>query len=141
VKCISVNQPWASAIMLSWKKFENRTWPTGYRGDLLVHAGSSRKSLGKEGDRLPRLPRKPDGTPDYDALPFGAILGVVRVVDCRRVEDLPPDPHAVGPWCFVLADPRPWPAPVPYRGTLGLFEVPDAVLAGAAGRPAQKELF
>jgi len=44
------------------------------------------------------------------------------------------DPWAEGPWCWLLADPRPLAVPVPYRGRQGLFDVPDAFLRDPAGR-------
>ncbi len=39
IKAITLYQPWASAIALGFKKFETRSWSTGYRGLILIHAG------------------------------------------------------------------------------------------------------
>ena len=39
MKIISVRQPWAWLIVQGYKDVENRTWATGYRGHLLIHAG------------------------------------------------------------------------------------------------------
>jgi len=36
---LSIRQPWAWLIVQGHKPIENRTWPTTYRGPLLIHAG------------------------------------------------------------------------------------------------------
>ena len=38
MKALSVRQPWAWAIIYAGKDVENRTWPTRYRGFVIVHA-------------------------------------------------------------------------------------------------------
>jgi hypothetical protein len=38
VKALSIAQPWAELILRRRKPYEIRTWKTGYRGVLLVHA-------------------------------------------------------------------------------------------------------
>jgi hypothetical protein len=38
MKVISIRQPWASLIVIGAKDVENRTWPTRYRGPVLIHA-------------------------------------------------------------------------------------------------------
>jgi hypothetical protein len=131
MKALTVRQPWAHAVLYLGKTIENRTWPTAHRGPLLIHAGSSRAELA--------LGTYPDGTPvpPADRLVFGALLGVVEVLDCVRYEDLGGrrnDPWAEGPWCWLLGNPRPLALPVPYRGTLGLFQVPDGFVRDPAGR-------
>ena len=39
MKVLTIKQPWASLIMLGYKRFEFRSWKTNYRGKLLIHAG------------------------------------------------------------------------------------------------------
>src|SRR5687768_17402022 len=121
--CLSVQQPWAWAIVTGIKRVENRVWPTAYRGPLLIHAGKSKSRLGDEGDSLP-------GLPPYDELPYGAVVGVVELVDCVRPEAVAGLPFAEGPWCFVLAGAREL-TPVPYSGQQRLFHVPDSVVPEA----------
>lgn len=57
------------------KRFEFRSWQTKYRGDLLIHAG---KGIDKEAmKRLAKyLPAE---------LPYGKILGKVKLVDCIKM--------------------------------------------------------
>jgi hypothetical protein len=38
MKIISIRQPWASLIVSGLKDVENGTWPTRYRGPVLIHA-------------------------------------------------------------------------------------------------------
>ena len=43
MKAVSVKQPWASLIAEGNKTIETRTWPTNYRGDLLICASKKPK--------------------------------------------------------------------------------------------------
>ena len=38
MKALSIRQPWAWLIVNGFKDIENRTWPTKFRGRVLVHA-------------------------------------------------------------------------------------------------------
>lgn len=122
LKCLSVQQPWAWGIIHGPKRIENRSRKTNYRGPVLIHAGKSRKRLGDEGNAFPTMPA-------YDDLPFGAIIGVVDLVDCVPVADVADEPFAEGPWCWILANPCAFDVPIPYCGALGLFGVPESVIA------------
>jgi hypothetical protein len=83
----------------------------------LIHAGRSRKWLD-------------DSYPDLDStqLVFGAVIGVVDLVNCVLVENLPDDwrddPDACGPWCWLLANPRSLPKPYRCSGRLHLWDAP-----------------
>ena len=117
MKILSVQQPWAWAILHAGKNVENRTWPTKYRGPLLIHAGVSKARLGDFGE----------GEPDRSLLAFGAIVGVVELVDCLPLDQLPEDLRgrfASGPWCWILANPRPFTTPITCKGQVGLFNPP-----------------
>ena len=75
MKVLTIKQPWATLIMQGDKRFEFRSWQTKYRGDLLIHAG---KGIDKEAmKRLVKyLPEE---------LPYGKILGKVKLVDCIKM--------------------------------------------------------
>lgn len=47
IPCLSIRQPWAWAIVHGYKPIENRTWNTGFRGRLLIHAGKTWKDSEK----------------------------------------------------------------------------------------------
>lgn len=127
MKAITIHQPWAHLIAIGEKRVENRTWVTGYRGPLAIHAGVSRASL-----RLGDEDRYPD-------MPFGAIVAVAVLVDCVEMKRPAPaefpwnDPYAEGPYLWVLGDVRKLDRPVHYRGMQGLFDVSDSVALGAPG--------
>ena len=135
---LTVCQPFASLIAAGHKFVENRTWPTSYRGPLLIHAGKSRKYL-TCCDELPGdLP---------DPLPFGAIVADSELVECINL-DAPVDhgaiermaavgitldefldhEHTEGPWCWILRDVSPLPEPVPCSGRQQLWKPPHDVL-------------
>lgn len=131
MRALTILQPAAHLIATGRKRVENRTWPTSYRGTLAIHAGKGRGAL--EAGDLER----------YAGMTFGAVVAVAELVDCipiegveagdydRRYPWLRRHEHARGPWCFVLANVRRLSRPVPWRGTLGLFNLPDDLLRDA----------
>lgn len=75
MKVLTIKQPWASLIMLGYKRFEFRSWKTNYRGELLIHAG---KGIDKEAmKRLQKYIPKD--------MPKGKILGKAKLVDCVKM--------------------------------------------------------
>lgn len=58
----------------------------------------------------------------------GCILGTVDVIEIVSFADVADDPWAFGPWCWRLASPRLLARPLPWKGRLHLFEVPDELL-------------
>lgn len=48
MKALSVCQPWAHAILALGKNVENRSWPTSYRGPLLIHASKTKAFYDRE---------------------------------------------------------------------------------------------
>jgi hypothetical protein len=125
MKAITLCQPWAWAVFHG-KDIENRSRQTSHRGPLAIHASKSKKGLWG-GDRT-----LPDGTlyPPEEELVFGAILGVVNLVDIIPLAEARGNPWAEGPVCWVLKNPRLLPTPIPWRGAQWLFDVPDSVLHG-----------
>lgn len=125
MKALSICQPYPHLILTGEKRVENREWRTDYRGPLLLHAGKSRQWL--------------QGYPP-DGLVFGAIVGVADLVDCLHIhhirsgayDDTHPwirtHLHTEGLWCWVVENPRRFEAPIPWRGSLGLFDVPEHAL-------------
>ena len=113
MKGLSVRQPWAWAIIHGGKTIENRSRPIAYRGPLVIHASKSRADIGE----LPEAPPE-------DKLDFGALIGVVDLVDCVPFAKVCGNRWASGPWCWILANPRPI-APVQFKGFVSLFNVPS----------------
>lgn len=118
MKAISIQNPWAWAILNAGKDYENRTWATNYRGTIAIHVGrkvdwDSLQFFKELGIQLPAV------------LHTGCIIGEVDIVDCINVEsDGKPDSEwAFGPYCWKLANPRIYKEPVKCKGALGLFWV------------------
>ena len=59
---------------------------------------------------------------------------MVEVVGCVPLAEVKGDPFAVGPWCWLLARARPI-RPVPFRGQVGLFDVPNQIVKLPRGTP------
>lgn len=112
MKALSIQQPWAWLIVNGYKRIENRSWRTSFRGPVLIHAG---KTVDKEG--IQYVTRECGFTlPQLDR---GGIVGKGIITDCVSQSD---SFWFVGPYGFVLEDPQPLPF-VPLRGQLGFFEV------------------
>lgn len=125
MRAITIRHPWAHLVAASIKRVENRSWPTAHRGPLAIHAAKLADRL--DAGTLAELELRGIAIPPADTLAYGAIIGIVNVVDCVAFEDLPPaladDPFASGPFCWILADARIL-TPIPCRGQLGLWEAP-----------------
>jgi hypothetical protein len=105
MKAISVKQPWASMIADGEKTIETRTWPTSYRGDILIV--SSKK-------------------PKIDNLPVGQALCIAEIFDCRPMRET--DEAKAG--CQIYAGAYSWILrnirsikPFFVRGNIGIYEI------------------
>ncbi len=103
MKALSVKQPWANMIARGEKTIETRTWPTKYRGELLIC--SSKK-------------------PNIE--PAGCAVAIVNLVDCRPMAK---DDEAAacvemfdGAWAWVLELTGVF-GPFPVKGRLGIFDL------------------
>jgi hypothetical protein len=119
MKALSIQQPWAWAIIYAGKNIENRTWRTNYRGTFAVHASAKPR---REWVFPPRA-LKP---PPKDEWPLGAIIGFVDLMAC--VEEHRSRWHQAGCFGYVLANPRPLRKPVLCKGALNFWEVPAHIL-------------
>jgi hypothetical protein len=140
MKALSIRQPWAWAILHAGKDVENRDWQRSnpglrFRGDFLIHAsgGMTKDEYGDFLDTAHHISahhpfRLGLALPTFSELPRGGIVGRARVVDVRREHD---SPWFVGPVGLVVADARPLPF-VPFKGSLGFFDVPDELVRFAA---------
>lgn len=123
MRILSIQQPWVWAIFHQGKDVENRNWETDYRGTIVVQAGKSKKGLGVL-----------TGEPSPKDLVFGALVGVVELVDCvycgpgRMVKEYPHLWNHLwaerGMVSWILKSPRLFKTPVPWKGQLGLLKPP-----------------
>jgi hypothetical protein len=122
MKCLTVRQPWAWLIIEGSKDIENRSWATKYRGPLLIHAG---QHIDKEDAEYYKQESAELGLSWPDPLPTGCIIGMVDLVDVVTEHE---SQWFDGPYGWVLANPRYYVEPLPYKGRLGLYDVPDELL-------------
>ena len=123
MKALTIFQPYAHLIATGEKRVENRTWPTHYRGPLLIHAGKSRYWLTDN---------------DPVGMVFGAVVARATLADCLHIGTiergdhdskypwLRDHEHTIGPWCWILADVSALAEPVPARGAQGLWDMSEA---------------
>ena len=121
MRALSIRQPWAWLIVHGPKDVENRTWSTDYRGPLLIHAG---KTFERDAWEWLRREYPEIYLPPISAFHRGGIVGRCEIMD---VVDASPSRWFTGPVGFVLHHREPLPF-TPYRGQLGLFDVPESVL-------------
>lgn len=124
MKALSIQQPWAWAILYGGKDIENRKWPTRFRGRFIIHAGKRFDRDGFEDLRAMLGALKPPAD-----VPLGAFLGTAEIVDCVRPEHMAvaSNPWAAGPWCFILREIEPFDDPIPGKGSLGFFDALGAL--------------
>lgn len=124
IKALSIQQPWAWAIVYAFKDVENRTWRTTYRGEFWIHAGQGFDWDGlhwmqEHQDQLLVGPgttvRIPTKAQEYKR---GGIVGRARITGCVSEHG---SPWFVGPWGLLLRDALPVPF-LPCKGRLGFFE-------------------
>jgi hypothetical protein len=134
MKALSIRAPWWWFILHGGKNIENRDWPTKFRGTIYIHAskwwqntkGNSAISealdcCGPRRSEISKILR-------YDALKAGSgcLVGTVDIVDCVSRN---PDGGRwfFGDYGFVLENAVALERPIPFKGSLGFFEVPDCI--------------
>lgn len=134
MKALSIRQPWAWLITHGFKPVENRTWKTEHRGELLIHAGKEFDQAGLDWV-LAHFPQMASRLPvTYH---MGGIVGVAEVVDCVQAHT---SGYFTGPYGLVLRNAKPLQFRE-FKGQLGLFNVPDELLASQVhtASPAEAE--
>lgn len=138
MKVITLHQPFASLVVLSYKQFETRAWTTPHRGPLLIHAGANTSTAGISKSRWNRLSEflRDQGYEGVNNLPKAAIIGMVNVVDITKCYDLfdhetgqfIPDAREIelGAWecntyAWLLENPVAFEEPIPMPGSPGIW--------------------
>jgi hypothetical protein len=113
MRALTVRQPWAWAIIHGDKRIENRNWKNRYTiGRIAIHAG-----LGDDGfDNYPKRKKRPQ----RHQLVYGAIIGVVEIVDVVTTHQ---SVWFEGKYGWVLRNPRPLRKSIKCKGKLGLWEL------------------
>jgi activating signal cointegrator 1 len=155
MKALTLTQPWATLVAIGAKKIETRSWSTGYRGILAIHAAKGfPKEAQEEGYREPFATVLTEaGIIKPSDLPLGQIVAVCRLVDCipmssmgavdgsgrsfKRIRqhvaaiygenEVTFGNYAPDRFAWVLEDMIKLPDPIPMKGSLGLWEVDPSV--------------
>jgi hypothetical protein len=139
MRTLSLRQPWATVVARGWKTIENR----GRRiaipdGPLAIHASMSydgeaenfvRATLAAMGLIVP-------SRAEMRAWPRGSVVGVVASAGWTTPMFAPEHGKiwAFGPCCLILepGSARELARPIPWRGQIIPFDVPDDLIAQAA---------
>jgi hypothetical protein len=132
MKTLSLLQPWATLVIIGAKQIETRSWNTGHRGELLIHA-----SMGKAAALICKQPPFSKHIPNFDVLPFGAIIGKVILTDIIKIEELNFSNSRInqltleerafgdyteGRYAWMLSEATEFKKIIPVRGTLRLWD-------------------
>ena len=123
MKCLSVSQPYADLIVKGKKTIELRTWNTKFRGEFLVHVPLKIKKnvcikMGM----------------DETKLRTGVIVGKAEIYDVKVYNSLAElksdykkhfasEEFLYHKYGFLLKNPKELRIPIPYKGSLGFFNV------------------
>ncbi len=93
MKVLSLLQPWASLVVLGYKKIETRSFQRSYRGPLLIHASKDKhgyKSIDSGPFKQYFMPALWGDVPlkERQPLPFGAIIGKVNLICIRDTNSI-----------------------------------------------------
>lgn len=133
MKALTIRQPWAQLIASGAKDIENRTWSTNYRGLIVIHASASLNrsdvidACDHMGCFIPKFSRRIFAE-EAKTYPLGAALAVAELTDVVTASD---SPWFFGPYGFVLQNVKRFATPVPTKGALGLWGIPDFEIADA----------
>ncbi len=141
MKALSLTQPWAQLVVMGEKHVETRSWNTKLRGRIAIHATKTFPRWAR--DLITSPPHYLSALQLYavEPMPLGSIIGTVEIVDSCRTDDIQGisekeaafGDYGHGRWAWSLKDAVNFSEPMPCRGALGLWEVPDNVLAKMIG--------
>jgi len=138
MQAISLTQPWAQLVVLGSKRVETRSWPTNYRGEIVIHASKGFPALSQAlCHEHPTYRRALGQLWEPDNLPLGAIIGTVEITDClptEKADDIGLYSHhaewsfgdyGAGRYMWLLSNPVLYSEPMPCKGALKIWTVPS----------------
>ncbi|KAH0480586.1 MAG: hypothetical protein KVP17_000112 [Porospora cf. gigantea B] len=147
--CLSLHQPWASLLVLGFKRLEGRSWYTDHRGPLWIHAASLQPDpiaydmLVNQYAQVYENVHPP--FPKLADLPTSALLGRVELVDVIENGDLsdrrddgafPQSESSKSPYVMYCRRPETLLMPVPMSGHHKLWKVDGFKQYARALKPA-----
>ena len=131
-QCLSMHQPWASLLVLGFKRVEGREWSTDFRGPLWIHAAAKKPSEQDieavvsqcrevyEGVNAPEFPQ---------TYPTGVLLGRVELVDvlsneqyCERKSPENKE-ESQSKFVFIVKNPMKLLIPIRMQGAKKIFSL------------------
>ena len=127
MKVLSLTEPFATLIKENKKCIETRSWKTSYRGELFIHASSTKPNYESKPNDFKKL------FENYD-LNFGNIICKCQLVDCiymtkEYVENMKKNnyqeylcgEYKVGRYAWILEDIQPLDNPIKAKGHLSIW--------------------
>ena len=133
MKVLSLTEPYATLIKLGKKKIETRSFKTNYRGELYIHASSTK--IPKEWKNNKELMRLVDG----NDLNFGYIILKCNLVDCVYMDEefldeihkdkleLICGDYRLGRYAWILDDIELLDNPIFAKGRLGIWNYEEDI--------------
>lgn len=134
MKVLSLTEPYATLIKENKKLIETRSWKTNYRGELYIHASST---------KIPKVTKeKTEVMALVDNVPFnfGYIICKCNLVDCvymtkEFVENMKQNnyleyicgDHQEGRYAWILEDVTPLETPIKAKGQLNIWNYNDSI--------------
>ena len=127
MKVLSITEPYATLIKENKKNIETRSWKTKYRGELYIHASST---------KIPKKYKEQEAMSliDINSLNFGNIICKCELVDCvYMTKDFISDiknnnyqeyicgEYAEGRYAWILKNVEVLNEPIKAKGHLGIW--------------------
>ncbi len=148
MKALTLTQPWASLVALGLKHIETRSWSTGYRGPLAIHAAKGFPNDCKELciEEPFRSVLLVAGIGGASELPRGEMIATAKLLGCVRIvhpraliaeahrtlmgRDFEPltdqemafGDYTPGRYAWVIGEVQMLEDPIVVKGALGLWE-------------------
>ncbi len=137
MKALSLTQPWAQLVVMGEKHVETRSWNTKLRGRIAIHASKKFPRPARDLSITDPLYILALGLDGVDGMPLGAIIGTVEITDVCRTDDAQGisakeaafGDYGSGRWAWSLANEVQFFDPIPCRGALGFWEIPEDIAA------------
>lgn len=146
IKAISCKQPATTALLKHGKTVENRPRkmvdPYKWRMPFwcLLHASKAKlkpNALVCHDPDIQRLLQSPEAR---RAMPVGAIVGAIEITNIVSACERPHDMWVFGPWCLEIGERISFSTPIPYKGALGLYNVPVVDIESQLGQQLETRI-
>ena len=134
MKALSIRHPYIDALLAGHRSIELRAHSTRHRGDLLLHAAAAfgpREREALERIRALGIDLEPPAPEQR-----GALVGLVQLTGVHPAVETDWAAALLEPrdgtwWAWELESVEAFPAPIPHRGHLFMWDVPDGDLQAA----------